>query len=140
MIDDGQGITILTVPGGELPFEIGGPQIIGRAGHNRRGPRMLPVPTAPTRRDQPPTSEQVSDRTGGRPVLRWPVVLEPRQQLAWSPARMLPTRLHDGGGHRGLDAMGTVMRGAAPLLQAHRPVRFVPIEPLVARPTTDAIA
>src|SRR5439155_19204827 len=140
MLDNGQWKTIRTVASWKLPLEVGGPQIIRCRAGDRRGARMLPVPTTATRLNQSAALQQVPDGTGGRPVLLRPPFLEPRQQLPRSPARVLPARLHDaGGGHR-VDAMGAVMRGAAPFRQAGRPVGLVPIQPFVARATANAIA
>src|SRR5262245_42372507 len=102
--------------------------------------RMLPVPSAAAWLDQSAALEQVPHGTRRRPGLRRMPCLEPRQQLVRAPARMLSARLHDGGHHPRVNAMGTLMRGTAPLLQAGRPVLLVSVQPLVARPSTDAVA
>src|SRR5216683_1064544 len=140
LIRNGQRITVLPVAGAELSFEVGGPQIIGCLRDRARRPGMLPMVSSPSGRNQAAAPEQVARRAGGGPFHIGPTLVQPRQQLAGAPARMLAPRLHDRRRHPRVHAMGAVMRRAAPLEEPGRAAHVIPIEPFVTSSPADAVA
>src|SRR5713226_1130122 len=140
LIRNGQRITVLPVAGAELTFEVGGPQIIGCLRDRARRPGMLPMVSSPSGRNQAAAPEQVARRAGGGPFHLGPTLVQPRQQLAGAPARMLAPRLHDRRRHPRVHAMGAVMRRAAPLEEPGRAAHVIPIEPFVTSSPADAVA
>jgi hypothetical protein len=131
------------VPGGELPFEIGGPQVVGGRGDRRHHTRMLMGAAAPALLDHALADEEIPHRAHRGPRflrdLRMPRP-EPVQELARPPVRMLAARLDQEVGHFRVDAVGTMMRGVAAILQAPPALLVIAGQPLVAGLATDAVA
>jgi len=94
----------------------------------------------PSRLNQAAAPEQIPRRAGGRPCHIGAPLVQPRQQFAGSPARMLSPRRHDRRRRPSVHAMGAAMRRAAPLEESGRAAHVISIEPFVAGPSTDAVA
>lgn len=139
LVGDRQGVAVEAIAGAEVALEVGGPQIVGLRGGRRHDARVLVLAPAPPLLHQPPPGEQIPGRADGRPGHAGMPRREPVQELGGPPARMLPARRTDQGRDLRRDAVRTVMRGPAALLQP-LPAGFVEAsEPLVPRLATNAI-
>ena len=119
LVGDRERVAVHTVSRAELPFEVGGPQVIRVARDDRHHAGMLMRPATRPLMHQAATREQIRDGTRRRPILhRWMPGREDLEQLPRAPEGMLAPKLAEllrpGLG----DTMWTVMRRATPIPEA----------------------
>jgi hypothetical protein len=139
LVGDRQRVAIDAVAGPEVPLEVGGPEIVGLRGGRRDDAGVLVVTSAPALLHQTPANEQLPGGADGGPVQGRLPRPQPGQELGGPPARMLSARGADHGGDIRRDAVGALVRRAAPIAQTQAPVLLVALEPLVAGLAADAV-
>src|SRR3990172_478429 len=142
LIPDREGVAPHAVAGRERSLEVGGPEIVGSFSGGGNDPGMLVRSAPPPLLDQAFSGEEIPRRAHRGPVLLGDLRMpgpEPVEELARSPIRMPAPRSAQQLRDLGRDAVGTVVRGVAPVPQAAPPHLVVAVEPLVARLATDAV-
>jgi hypothetical protein len=139
LIGNRQRVAVDPVPGPELALEVGRPEIIRRAGRWRHDAGVLVRPAPPALLDQAPTRQQIARRADGRPRHAGIPRLQPVQELLRPPAWMGPPGGTDELGDIPGNPVRTVVRGAAPVLQAPPAFLREALEPFVAGLATDAV-
>jgi hypothetical protein len=141
LVCDGEGIAVAAVTGLELSLEVGGPEIIGSFGRGCNDSRVLMRTTPTPPHHQPTARKEICGRAGRRPFRHAGVPSgQNTQKLSCSPKRVLPTEIAYELRELAVNAIRTMVRGSAPILEPTSPLLFVPREPLVADATTDAIS
>jgi hypothetical protein len=143
LVADRERIAPHPVLGGELPFELRRPEIVGGGGVRGHDAGMLmgPPPAAPL--DQALPGEQIADGAHGGPGGVGDLGMprgQPVEQLARTPVRMGSPRLAQEVGEFLANAMRAVLRRMAPITQAASALLVVTGEPLVTGLATDAVA
>src|SRR6185295_8387819 len=80
-----------------------------------------------------------ANRARRRPVAR-DVLLQPGEQLAGPPVRVLGAQAQDGPLGADREGRGLIVRGVRPLEQGRRTTGFIPGAPLIPRLAADAEA
>jgi hypothetical protein len=138
-IADRQRIAAPPVPGPEPALEVRRPHVIGASRRSalRRGMRARPP--GPARDGQARPLQQGANRARRRPGSRG-VLLQPGEQLAGPPVRVLGAQAQDGPLRADREGRGLIVRGVRALEQGRRAAGFIPGAPLVPRLAADAEA
>src|SRR5213594_4751668 len=114
LVGDREGIAVRAVAGAEVALEVRGPHVVRPRGNELGRARMLPGSAAAAPPHESPAVQEIARRTRCGQLEPRAVVGEPYEQLAGTPARVLPPRLDDRRRDGGGDAVRTAMRRAAP--------------------------
>ena len=141
LVSDRERVAVDAVARQELPFEVGGPQIVGRRGMDRHRARMDGRARAATARTHPTMPlQEIGDGTAGRPHAH--LSMPPGDivhQLLGTPRRMRVAHAEEERRQLVCDAMGTHMRRVTPLDKSRRALDGVSREPLIASLPADVI-
>jgi hypothetical protein len=135
--------TRLSVLGGELPLDVGGPQVVGDRGHRGHDARMLVGPAPAALLHEALAGEQVPHGTDGWPRRRRDLAMAwgaPLEHLPRSPVWMRSAGLAQALGEVALDAVRALVRSVAPVPKAPAAFLVVAGQPSVAGLPTDAVA
>jgi hypothetical protein len=140
LVGKGQRVAVAAVTGAKMTLEVGGPEIIGTGGGWGHDSRVEVRPASASLLDQTEPREQIASGAGsgqGDVGVAW---CKPVEDLAWSPAGVGAPRGADELGRSGGNAMRTVPRGTAEVVQCSPAAFLEATEPLVARLAADAVA
>src|SRR5438445_5423948 len=139
LVGDRQGIAVRAIAGAEVALEVRGPHVVRPRGNEFGRARMLPGSAAAAPPHESPAVQEIARRTCCGQLEPRAAVGEPYEQLAGTPARVLPPRLDDRRRDGGGDAVRTAMRRAASFCEPGNADVRIAREPLVARLAANAV-
>src|SRR5438132_6162884 len=95
LVGDRQGMAVRAIAGAEVALEVRGPHVVRPRGNEFGRARMLPGSAAAAPPHESPAVQEIARRTRCGQLEPRAVVGEPYEQLAGTPARVLPPRLDD---------------------------------------------
>src|SRR5437870_6944230 len=139
LVGDREGVAVRAIAGAEVALEVRGPHVVRSRGNELGRARMLPGSAAAAPPHESPAVQEIARRTRCGQLEPRAVVGEPYEQLAGTPARVLPPRLDDRRRDGGGDAVRTAMRRAASFCEPGNADVRIAREPLVARLVANAV-
>lgn len=137
---DGQGIGVQPVAGPEVPFEVGGPDLVG-GGHGRgRSSRVRQAPPLSGRGDEAMALQDVADGGTRRPPDLGRLPVKEPQELLGAPVRMTAPGLQDPLDDRCGRGTGEPVRTPGSFGDPFEAPLLEPADPLVAGLATYAVS
>jgi hypothetical protein len=123
-----------------MPFEVGGPEVVGMHGRGGNHAGMLAGSAPPAFLDQAAARQEVAGRADRRQLDALVSRRQPLQEFLGAPVRMLTACRADQLGDLARDPMRAPVRGAASVAESRATARIEAVEPLVASLPTDVVA
>ncbi len=141
LIGDRERVAVDAVARLELPFEVGGPELVRRGGPDRHHAGMDTHAPAPAALHEAAALEEIGNGAHGRPVGQARVARRQiLDELGGAPARVRATGVEEECGEGDVDPVRTVVRRMRAIVEAARPLGLVAGEPLVAGLAAHAVA